>query len=102
MKPFSRPAAENRKPVRMTYDGTNGREIVEWSRDENTAARFQYRPELPDEPARVLLVDPVPHWVVVEEGRTIALTREGDLELEPVQVAVQEPVRKPFYDDNEE
>lgn len=81
MKPFSRKADENKKPVEMTYDGTNGPEILEWSRDENTTARFQWRPGIAPEHVRVFLTEPHLHWELVPVGATISLTPDGGLEL---------------------
>jgi hypothetical protein len=83
VKPLQRRgAAAEARPTSMTYDGTNGLEILEWSRDGDTSARFQYRPELPDEPARVRVQEPHQEWLIVPVGATIHLNRDGDLELE--------------------
>jgi predicted ATP-binding protein involved in virulence len=84
VKAFQRKKDDDERPTSMTFDGTakSGLDIVEWSRDPDTSARFQYRPELPDEPARVLLVDPVRQWVIVPVGAVIHINSDGDLELE--------------------
>jgi hypothetical protein len=87
VKAFTRRQAEDEKPTSMVFDETeqNGLDILEWSRDGDTSARFQYRPDLPDEhdrQARVLLLEPHRHWAVVPKGSTIHINRDGDLELE--------------------
>ena len=84
MKAFQRTSSkdDDDKPLSMTYTGDNGRDVLEWSRDGDTSARFQHRPELPDEPARVLVYNPFPSWEIVPVGATIHINREGNLELE--------------------
>lgn len=83
MKAFQRKSEGEPKAREMVFDGTNGRDVIEWSRDENLTARFQHRPELPEEhdrQARVLLVEPL-RWEVVPPGSTISLDGDGDLVL---------------------
>jgi hypothetical protein len=75
---------EEEKPTSVVFDGNNGAEVTEWSRDGDLSARFMHRPELPDErdrEARVLLAKPHIHWEVVPVGSTISLDREGNLVL---------------------
>lgn len=79
--PFGRKAATDGKPVSIVFTGTNGGEVTEWSRDADTIARFQHRPELPEEPARVLLLEPHRYWAIVPVGATIRLKRDDSLEL---------------------
>jgi hypothetical protein len=81
VKPFGRKTEEKRKPVEMTYDGENGAEVLEWSRDDNTSARFQWRPGIDPQNVRVLLTEPNIYWAVVPVGATIRLLPTGDLEL---------------------
>lgn len=81
MKPFSRKADEKKKPVEMTYDGNNGAEVLEWSRDDNTTARFQWREGIDPADVRVFLTTPHMHWEIVPIGGTIRLLPDGDLEL---------------------
>lgn len=81
MKAFTRKADEKRKPVEMLYDGTNGMEVLDWSRDDNTTARFQWRLGIEPNDVRVYLTSPHLHWEVVPVGATIRLLPTGDLEL---------------------
>lgn len=81
MKPFSRKADEKKKPVEMTYDGKNGAEVLEWSRDANTSARFQWREGIAPNDVRVFLTTPHLHWAIVPVGATIRLQPDDSLEL---------------------
>jgi hypothetical protein len=75
---------EEEKPTSVVFDGSNGAEVTEWSRDGDLSARFMHRPELPDErdrEARVLLTRPNLHWEVVPPGSTISLDRDNNLVL---------------------
>ncbi len=81
MKAFGRSAPKDEKPVRMKYTGNNGAEVLEWSRDEDTTARFQWRPGIAPEDVRVFLTEPHLHWEICPPGATLALTPEGHLEM---------------------
>ena len=94
MKAFGRKADENKKPVEMTYDGRNGMEILEWSRDENTSASFQWRDGVEPNDVRVFLTAPHLHWAVVPVGSTIRLQPSGDLELVLPEPEATEPPQK--------
>lgn len=83
MAPFGqRPAKKPEREPSMTYDGTNGAKITDWSRDGDLSTRFQDRSqEIPGEVARIRL--PMEdgrgdHWVVVPVGATIHQTLGED------------------------
>jgi hypothetical protein len=87
MRALTRKSGADDKPTSMQFDGTikGGLDVLEWSRDGDTSARFQYRPDMPeqaDRQARVLLVDPYRRWEIVPVGATIHINQDGNLELE--------------------
>lgn len=81
MKAFTRKTDEKKKPVEMTYTGSNGPEVLEWARDDNTSSRFQWREGIEPDQVRVFLTEPHMHWETVPVGATIRLLPTGDLEL---------------------
>lgn len=93
--PLGRKAVKDVKPVRIKYTGSNGLEVLEWSRDDNTTARFQWRPQIAPEDVRVFLVHPHPHWEIVPIGATLVLDVDGNLELVlPEEAALSDPEEK--------
>jgi hypothetical protein len=92
-------AQEPEKPSAMVYDGTNDQEILDWSRDGDTSARFQPARSLdggPLQAARLRLAREDgrgDEWVVVPEGATIHQDpKDGELSLElPADEETQTP-----------
>ena len=66
---------DDRPPRRMTWDGTpeRAREIDTWARNSALVSRWQWRGELPAEPARVLLEHPDTSsaWEIVPVGAVV-------------------------------
>lgn len=84
--PFGRQREKpTRKAPHMTYDGANGQEIADWSRNSDLQPRFQ--PERLGQPARVLLdvngTGQGNAWIVVRVGATIHQGELEDLTVEP-------------------
>lgn len=80
---------EPEKARSMVYDGTNDREILDWSRDGDTSARFQPSRKLegqPDQKARIRLNRADGRgdgWEVVPVGATIHQDpKDGELTME--------------------